>query len=119
MTADELRISDWSSDVCSSDLVQVQSGLMEAQARALNRGFLSHIGRGRPWLRIKLGSSLDGRTAMANGDSKWITGEAARADVMHWRARSGAILTGSGTVLDGKGVVQGKRGAVVVGTGGG
>ncbi|HEY9540401.1 MAG TPA: bifunctional diaminohydroxyphosphoribosylaminopyrimidine deaminase/5-amino-6-(5-phosphoribosylamino)uracil reductase RibD [Luteimonas sp.] len=79
--------------------VQVQSGLMEAQARALNRGFLSRIGRGRPWLRIKLGSSLDGRTAMANGDSKWITGEAARADVMHWRARSGAILTGSGTVL--------------------
>ena len=79
--------------------VQVQSGLMEAQARALNRGFLSRIQRGRPWLRIKLGSSLDGRTAMANGDSKWITGEAARADVMHWRARSGAILTGSGTVL--------------------
>src|SRR3546814_5639224 len=60
--------------------VQVQSGLMEAQARALNRGFLSRIGRGRPWLRIKLGSSLDGRTAMANGDSKWITGEAARAE---------------------------------------
>src|SRR3546814_16426067 len=79
--------------------VQVQSGLMEAQARVLNRGFLSRIGRGRPWLRIKLGSSLDGRTAMANGDSKWITGEAARADVMHWHARSGAILTGSGTVL--------------------
>src|SRR3546814_20019813 len=79
--------------------VQVQSGLMEAQARALNRGFLSRIGRGRPWLRIKLGSSLDGRTALANGDSKWITGDAARADVMHWRARSGAHLTGSGTAL--------------------
>src|SRR3546814_16769556 len=72
---------------------------MEAQARALNRGCLSRIGRGRPWLRIKLGSSLDGRTAMANGESKWITGEAARADVMHWRARSGAILTGSGPAL--------------------
>lgn len=79
--------------------VQVQSGLMEAQAQALNRGFLSRIRRDRPWLRVKLGSSLDGRTAMANGDSKWITGEAARADVMHWRARSGAIVTGSGTVL--------------------
>ncbi len=79
--------------------VAVESGLMEQQAKALNRGFLSRIGRSRPWLRIKLGSSLDGRTAMANGDSKWITGEAARADVMHWRARSGAILTGSGTVL--------------------
>src|SRR3546814_3834752 len=51
--------------------VQVQSGLMEAQARALNRGFLSRIARGRPWLRIKRGSSLAGRTAMANGDSKW------------------------------------------------
>jgi diaminohydroxyphosphoribosylaminopyrimidine deaminase/5-amino-6-(5-phosphoribosylamino)uracil reductase len=79
--------------------VAVESGLMEAQARALNRGFLSRLQRGRPWLRIKFGSSLDGRTAMANGDSKWITGPAARADVMHWRARSGAVLTGSGTVL--------------------
>ena len=79
--------------------IAVESGLMEAQAQALNRGFLSRMRRGRPWLRIKLGCSLDGRTAMANGDSKWITGEAARADVMRWRARSGAILTGSGTVL--------------------
>src|SRR3546814_4395559 len=69
--------------------VQVQSGLMEAQARVLNRGFLSRIGRGRPWLRIKLGSRLHGRTALANGDSKWINGEAARADVMHWRAQIG------------------------------
>jgi diaminohydroxyphosphoribosylaminopyrimidine deaminase / 5-amino-6-(5-phosphoribosylamino)uracil reductase len=79
--------------------IAVESGLMETQARALNRGFLSRIERGRPWLRVKLGSSLDGRTAMADGHSKWITGEAARADVMRWRARSGAILTGSGTVL--------------------
>jgi len=79
--------------------IAVESGLMEAQAEALNRGFLSRMRRGRPWLRVKLGCSLDGRTAMANGDSKWITGEAARADVMRWRARSGAILTGSGTVL--------------------
>src|SRR3546814_14826793 len=83
--------------------VQVQSGLMEAQARVLNRGFLSRIGRGRPWLRINLGSSLDGRTAMSNGDSKWITGEAARADVIHWRARSGATLTGSGRSADRRG----------------
>lgn len=79
--------------------VAVESGLMEAQARALNRGFLSRLERGRPWLRVKLGTSLDGRTAMASGDSKWITSPAARADVMRWRARSGAILTGSGTVL--------------------
>lgn len=79
--------------------IDVESGLMEIQARALNRGFLSRIERGRPWLRIKLASSVDGRTAMANGDSKWISGAASRADVMRWRARSGAIMTGSGTVL--------------------
>ncbi|TDK20641.1 bifunctional diaminohydroxyphosphoribosylaminopyrimidine deaminase/5-amino-6-(5-phosphoribosylamino)uracil reductase RibD [Luteimonas aestuarii] len=79
--------------------IDVASGLMEAQARALNVGFLSRIERGRPWVRVKLACSLDGRTAMANGDSKWITGEAARADVMRWRARAGAILTGAGTVL--------------------
>lgn len=79
--------------------IQVTSGLMEAQARELNRGFLSRIERDRPWLRVKLAMSLDGRTALANGQSKWITGEAARADVQHWRARAGAILTGIGTVL--------------------
>ncbi|MCA0395038.1 MAG: bifunctional diaminohydroxyphosphoribosylaminopyrimidine deaminase/5-amino-6-(5-phosphoribosylamino)uracil reductase RibD [Proteobacteria bacterium] len=79
--------------------VSVESGLMEVQARALNEGFLSRIERGRPWVRVKFGCSLDGRTAMANGDSKWITGDASRADVMHWRARAGAILTGAGTVL--------------------
>ena len=61
---------------------------MEAQARELNRGFLSRIERGRPWLRVKLATSLDGRTALADGDSKWISGEAARADVQRWRARS-------------------------------
>lgn len=79
--------------------VEVQSGLMEAQARELNRGFLSRIERGRPWLRVKLATSLDGRTATASGDSKWISGEASRADVHRWRARCGALLTGAGTVL--------------------
>lgn len=79
--------------------IAVAAGLMEAQARELNRGFLSRIERGRPWLRIKLAASLDGRTAMASGESKWITGEAARADVQRWRACSGAILTGADTVL--------------------
>jgi diaminohydroxyphosphoribosylaminopyrimidine deaminase/5-amino-6-(5-phosphoribosylamino)uracil reductase len=79
--------------------VQVESGLMETQARALNRGFLSRIERGRPWLRVKLGTSLDGRSALASGDSKWITGEAARHDVQRWRARAGVLLTGAGTVL--------------------
>jgi diaminohydroxyphosphoribosylaminopyrimidine deaminase/5-amino-6-(5-phosphoribosylamino)uracil reductase len=72
---------------------------MEKQARELNRGFLSRIERGLPWLRVKLATSLDGRSAMASGDSKWISGEASRRDVQHWRARSGAILTGAGTVL--------------------
>ena len=79
--------------------IAVEHGLMEAQARELNRGFLSRIERGRPWLRVKLAMSLDGRTAMASGDSKWISGDAARRDVHRWRARSGAILTGAGTVL--------------------
>lgn len=79
--------------------IAVESGLMEAQARALNRGFLSRIEGGRPWLRVKLAASIDGRSALASGESKWISGEAARADVHRWRARSGALLTGSGTVL--------------------
>ena len=79
--------------------IAVESGLMEAQARQLNRGFLSRIERGRPWVRIKLGTSLDGRTAMASGESKWITGEASRLDVQKWRARAGALITGANTVL--------------------
>ena len=79
--------------------IEVGTGLMREAAREVNRGFFSRIERGRPWLRVKLGMSLDGRTALASGASKWITGAAARADVQHWRARSSAILTGSGTVL--------------------
>jgi len=79
--------------------IAVESGLMEAQARQLNRGFLSRIERGRPWVRVKLATSLDGRTATASGDSKWISGEASRLDVHHWRARAGAIVTGANTVL--------------------
>jgi len=79
--------------------IEVSHGLMEAQARELNRGFLSRVERGRPWLRVKLAMSLDGRTAVASGDSKWISGEASRRDVQRWRARSSALLTGAGTVL--------------------
>jgi len=79
--------------------VEVEKGLLNAQARELNRGFFSRIERGRPWLRIKMAASLDGRTALADGDSKWISSAAARADVQLWRARSGALLTGSGTAL--------------------
>ena len=79
--------------------IEVRDGLMEAQARALNRGWLSRIERGRPWVRVKLATSLDGRSALASGDSKWISGEASRRDVHRWRARAGAILTGAGTVM--------------------
>ena len=79
--------------------IVVESGFMQGAARELNRGFFSRVERGRPWLRVKLAMSLDGRTALADGASKWITGEAARNDVQRWRARSSAILTGSGTVL--------------------
>jgi len=78
--------------------VRVETGLMEAAARELNRGFFSRVERGRPWIRVKLAMSLDGRTAAADGDSKWISSEQARADVQRWRARSGALMTGSGTV---------------------
>ena len=79
--------------------VAVECGLMEAAARELNIGFISRMTRGTPWVRSKIAASLDGRTALANGLSKWITGEAARQDVQQWRARSCAVLTGSGTVL--------------------
>ncbi|PKO63329.1 MAG: riboflavin biosynthesis protein RibD, partial [Betaproteobacteria bacterium HGW-Betaproteobacteria-17] len=79
--------------------IEAEVGLMEAEARALNPGFVSRMTRGRPWLRLKTASSLDGKTALANGASQWITGAAARADVQALRARACAILTGSGTVL--------------------
>ncbi|GAB2490105.1 bifunctional diaminohydroxyphosphoribosylaminopyrimidine deaminase/5-amino-6-(5-phosphoribosylamino)uracil reductase RibD [Arenimonas alkanexedens] len=79
--------------------ITVEYGLMEAAARHLNRGFFSRMERGLPWVRVKLGMSLDGRTALASGESKWITSEAARADVMRWRARAGALMTGIATVL--------------------
>ena len=77
--------------------IAVEQGLMRDAARELNRGFFCRFERGRPWLRVKLAMSLDGRIARANGESKWITGDAARADVQRWRARSSAILTGAGT----------------------
>jgi diaminohydroxyphosphoribosylaminopyrimidine deaminase/5-amino-6-(5-phosphoribosylamino)uracil reductase len=79
--------------------ISVDCGLMETAARELNIGFVARMTRSKPWLRSKIAMSLDGRTALANGVSQWITGEAARQDVQHWRARSCAVLTGIGTVL--------------------
>jgi diaminohydroxyphosphoribosylaminopyrimidine deaminase/5-amino-6-(5-phosphoribosylamino)uracil reductase len=79
--------------------VIVQSGLLAADAEALNAGFMMRMRRGRPFIRLKTGASLDGRTALANGASRWITSDEARADVQHWRAQSGAVLTTADTVL--------------------
>lgn len=79
--------------------VQVEVGLLEAEAKQLNPGFIQRMSAGRPFVRNKLAMSLDGRTAMADGESKWITGEAARMDVQRLRARSSAIVTGVGTIL--------------------
>jgi diaminohydroxyphosphoribosylaminopyrimidine deaminase/5-amino-6-(5-phosphoribosylamino)uracil reductase len=79
--------------------IAVDVGLMDSEARELNIGFVSRVTRGRPWVRIKAAASLDGRTALPSGESQWITGEAARADGHHWRARACAVMTGVGTVL--------------------
>ena len=79
--------------------IEVRTGLMQQAAQALNAGFLSRVQRGRPFVRLKVASSLDGAIAMRSGESQWITGREARADVQRLRARSGAILTGIGTVL--------------------
>ena len=79
--------------------IKVQTGLLESEARELNIGFISRMTRGRPWVRLKTAASLDGKTALLNGESKWITGPAARADVQRWRARACVVLTGVGTVL--------------------
>lgn len=80
--------------------IDVASGLMEGEARELNIGFISRLTRGRPWVRMKIAATLDGRTALANGRSQWITGEAARRDGHHFRARACAVMTGIGTVKD-------------------
>jgi len=79
--------------------IVVDSGVLEHDARELNPGFIARMSRTRPFVRAKIAASLDGRTALGSGESKWITGEAARRDVHYWRARSAAILTGVGTVI--------------------
>ena len=79
--------------------VKVESGLLAGEAAELNAGFLMRMSEGRPFIRLKTAASLDGRTALANGESKWITSVEARADVQSWRARSSAILTSADTVI--------------------
>ncbi|MBC7003981.1 bifunctional diaminohydroxyphosphoribosylaminopyrimidine deaminase/5-amino-6-(5-phosphoribosylamino)uracil reductase RibD [Photobacterium sp. BZF1] len=79
--------------------IEVQTGLLEQDAEALNPGFIKVMKTGLPYVQLKLAASLDGRTALANGESKWITGPAARADVQRYRAKAGAILSTSATVL--------------------
>jgi len=93
------RVSGRGAEALRRAGVIVESGLLAAEAAELNPGFLKRMRTGRPWVSVKLAMSLDGRTALANGASQWITGPAAREDVQHWRARSSAILTGIGTVL--------------------
>jgi diaminohydroxyphosphoribosylaminopyrimidine deaminase/5-amino-6-(5-phosphoribosylamino)uracil reductase len=79
--------------------VRVEAGLMQAEATDLNAGFIKRMQHGVPLVRLKLAMSLDGRTALSDGRSQWISGEAARRDVQYWRARSSAVLTGIGTIL--------------------
>lgn len=80
--------------------IEVVEGVLAEEARELNLGFFSRMLRGRPWVRLKVAASLDGRTALPDGRSQWITAPPARADGHAWRARAGAILTGIGTVLE-------------------
>jgi diaminohydroxyphosphoribosylaminopyrimidine deaminase / 5-amino-6-(5-phosphoribosylamino)uracil reductase len=85
-------------DALSAAGIRFEHGLLEAEARELNLGFLSRVQRGRPWVRLKIAATLDGRSALANGASQWITGPEARRDGHRWRARACALLTGIGTV---------------------
>lgn len=80
--------------------IEVTSGVLEQQASELNIGYVSRMTRGRPWMRMKIAAGLDGKTALENGASQWITSEQARRDAHRWRARSCAIMTGIGTLTD-------------------
>lgn len=79
--------------------IQTQAGLLATEARALNIGFIKRMEQQKPFVRLKMAMSLDGRTAMASGESTWITAEAARRDVQFWRAQASAVVTGIGTIL--------------------
>lgn len=101
-----IACEDPNPEVCGTGINQLQAagievevGLFEDQARELNKGFFKRHTQGMPWILIKMAASLDGRTAMASGQSQWITSPAARADVQRYRAKSCAIITGIGTQL--------------------
>jgi diaminohydroxyphosphoribosylaminopyrimidine deaminase/5-amino-6-(5-phosphoribosylamino)uracil reductase len=93
------QVSGGGAAMLQSAGIKVESGLMQSEAEELNLGFLKRMRTGTPFVRVKLGMSLDGRTALATGASKWITSEASREDVQKWRAQSSAIMTGVGTML--------------------
>ena len=90
--------SDKGGEALAAAGLRFEVGLLEEEARELNIGFVSRMTRGRPWVRMKIAATLDGRTALANGKSQWITGVEARKDGHRWRARACAIATGAGTV---------------------
>jgi diaminohydroxyphosphoribosylaminopyrimidine deaminase / 5-amino-6-(5-phosphoribosylamino)uracil reductase len=93
------RVSGQGADALLRAGITVEAGLMQAEASELNIGFMKRMREGLPWVRVKLAMSLDGRTALANGASQWITSEHSRNDVQRWRARCSAVMTGVGTVL--------------------
>jgi diaminohydroxyphosphoribosylaminopyrimidine deaminase / 5-amino-6-(5-phosphoribosylamino)uracil reductase len=93
------RVSGQGADALLRAGITVEAGLMQAEATELNIGFMKRMREGLPWVRVKLAMSLDGRTALANGASQWITSEHARNDVQRWRARCSAVMTGVGTLL--------------------
>lgn len=93
------RVSGGGDQALRAAGIEVNGGLLAAQSERLNAGFMLRMRRGWPLVRTKIAASLDGRTALADGRSQWLTGEAAREDVQRWRARSAAIVTGVGTVL--------------------
>jgi len=95
----DVRVAGKGLEALTSAGIETELGLMQAAAESLNAGFLSRVTRNRPFVRLKVASSIDGAIAMKNGESQWITGPEAREDVQRLRARSGAVMTGIGTVL--------------------
>lgn len=93
------RVSGGGEQALRTAGIEVHGGLLAADSERLNAGFMHRMRRGWPLVRSKIAATLDGRTALADGRSQWLTGDAAREDVQRWRARSAAILTGIGTVL--------------------